>query len=71
MMLILFLSVTAYYAFTDLISIYKGKQWKTFFIYLIVFVLIIMTAILAEANVIKPSPSAAVKKIIYSIFGLQ
>lgn len=71
MMVIMFLSVAAYYVFTDLIPIYKEKQWKTFWIYSVVLILTILTAILAGADVIKPSPSVAVKKIIYSILGLQ
>lgn len=66
-MMIMFLSAAAYYILSDLVPIYKEKQWKLFWIYTILISLDFLMVLLMTMNVPLPSPSLPVKKIIGSI----
>jgi hypothetical protein len=66
-MMIMFLSAAAYYILSDLVPIYKEKQWKLFWIYTILLSLDFLMVLLMVMNVSLPSPSLPVKKMISSI----
>lgn len=58
------------FVLTDLVPMYKNKQWKSFLIYAVMMALAIIMAALITLDVKIPSPADIIKKIIVDIFGL-
>jgi hypothetical protein len=55
---------------TDLVPMYKNRQWKPFFIYTAMMAITIMMAALITLGVKILSPAVILKRIIAVIFGL-
>lgn len=69
LIVILFLLVSAYYVLTDLMPVYKKKQWNVFWAYISILSLDFVMVLLLAMNVPLPSPSLPIKKIVTTIFG--
>ncbi len=70
LMIVIFLLISFYYIISDLIPMYRKKQWKVFWIYTVIITLDLIMISLTAMGIPLPSPSLPVKKIIFSIFNI-
>lgn len=70
-MLIMTIIAVVLFIFTDLIQIYRGKQWKLFWVYLLMIVSAVVLTVLMSFEIKIPSPALPLKNAVKAIFGLK
>lgn len=69
-MIILFSLFYIIFVFTDLPFIFRNKNRKLFWIYLIITLISYLMVVLIGMDVEIPSPAPVIKKIVISVFNL-
>lgn len=69
MMVIATVIICAALVLIDLVPLYRRQEWKTFFVYSFIIVIILVLAVLSDYNIVIPSPSKLTKDIVSFIFG--
>ena len=57
------------FIFIDLVPFYLNKQWKLFWTYSSLMLLVFVLTVLVRMDVSLPSPAVPLKKLVLSIFG--
>jgi hypothetical protein len=68
-MIIFYLIAFMIFVIADIVPLYKGKQWKNFGIYMLLFILAVVLNVLVVFGVDIPSPTKTIENFTDLIFG--